>query len=180
MKKFSPCFFLLFFLVLAGPARAMTPGPDSCGCTGADFSTRWKKATTVFTGTVQGITNPQKFVRQREADPPTEVTLTVQETYKGGAEKTFVLNTSQTHYTCTGFPFEVGKQYLVFAYERKDGTYTPQSLYKYPVGTFDVNGLCGGTKEFSQAAADAKLIALEWKDKLKGSLLSKLVPPPEE
>lgn len=71
------------------------------------------------------------------------------------AQKTFVLRTSRMKYTCSGYPFNEGERYLVFAYHRQPGGRSdPTDLYGFPQDTYGVGGLCGGTKEVAKAAAD--------------------------
>jgi hypothetical protein len=149
-------FTLLFLASLApAPARAEDPPLPACACTEKSFDVRYDHADAIFAGTVTGIAPVRAFARNGQSDPPVEVTFAVDEAYKGlGGAKTFTLHTSLANKTCTGYPFRKGAQYLVFAYRRGDFEYRPESLYRFPEGTYDVEGLCGGTKAFSTAAAE--------------------------
>lgn len=154
--------YLAIALLAARPAGAT----QACTCAEEPLARRWADATAVFTGTVTAITPARAFSRKTpaaagfksggEADPPVTVTLQIDESYKGGqaAHDSFTLHTSLNRYTCMGYPFETQGKYLVFAYQRADFKSSRQSLYNFPAGTFDVGGLCGGTKPFEQAAED--------------------------
>lgn len=156
--------FILFYVVLclawASPALA-----QKCACTEADLQSRYATADAIFTGTVSDIHTIEKYVEYGNKDLPVEVTIEVDESFKKAqAGKPFVLKTSLTRDTCTGHPFEKGKRYLVFAYMRRAETFEYWSLYLFPSGTYDVGGLCGGTKLFddAQSAQDiAQIRALQ-------------------
>lgn len=164
--KGAKLFFFLAAVLFFQPAFAGI----NCGCAEESFDRRWEKADAVFIGTVKEVKVAESFTRYKEADLPVEVTLSIDTPYKKGEEgdeKTFVIHTSLTHYTCTGFPFEKDQKYLVFAYQRRAYDYIPQSLYKFPSGSYDVGGFCGGTKEFVKAESDLQDIAATLKKDTK-------------
>lgn len=151
----------------ASPVNAAKDNPfPACACAERPFSARQRDATAIFTGTVTEILPDQEILdapkggtwnkRTPQADIPVRVTLAIDKVYKGVAEadKDFILHTSLTEYTCAGHPFEAGKGYLVFAYvqdaKREDRT----SIYSFPSGSYEVGGLCGGTKELLDARED--------------------------
>jgi hypothetical protein len=144
---------------ISGLQPVLAADPRACACLGKSLDVRWEDATAVFTGTVQEIASPKNFPKKERTDPPIIVTLSVDKAYKGTEGKeTFTLYTSLTQYTCTGYPFEKGKQYLVFAYQRQKDHADPSSFYHFHTGTYDVGGLCGGTKELESAAEDLQAL----------------------
>lgn len=144
----------------------------ACACAERPIEARYRDATAVFTGTVKSIRPDEAILgaiagggtwnkRRPQADAPVVVDLEVDRMYKGKAQKDnmFVLHTSLTEYTCSGHPFVEGKGYLVFAYVQDEAWEDRTSLYTFPSGTFEVGGLCGGTKDISKAGADLAAIA---------------------
>lgn len=183
MRRVRQVFSVLTGLVLGLSGHALAAEPPRCVCTPDSFENRWAVADAVFTGTVTGIRVIEERVEYGARDLPVEVTLQVNAPYKNAAEETpFVLMTSLTRDTCTGHPFAEGEKYLVFAYMRKAETYELWSRYNFPSGTYDVGGLCGGTKAFSDPATgeDLKKIAREIdaaeEEKPLGGLLGKIAP----
>lgn len=168
-------FSILAVLVLAAPAARS----EGCVCSPDPFENRWNKADAVFVGTVVKIEEKREYLRKDNAnDMPVSVILRVDERFKGpdtvAKDRGFQLQTSLTRDTCTGHPFEQDKQYLVFAYQRSPDKFDPTSLYNMPSGSYDVGGLCGGTKNMKndQAIAEVakirKKLAAEPEDKPKG------------
>lgn len=144
---------LLGFLctVLSAPAFAKAP----CTCAESDLTLRAERADVIFTGRVDTIETQSDFIKPYVADTPVKITLNISTPIKGlQNEKAFTLMTSLTRDTCTGHPFIEDENYLVFAYQRKDGTFESWSLYNFSNGTYDVGGLCGGTKKLSDAKND--------------------------
>jgi hypothetical protein len=162
----------IFFLTFAVPARAGDPPPMPCGCTEKAVSVRFHDADAVFTGTVREIASENTVIRKgsgrwskrlMQADPPVTVMLDIDKSWKGvPAKKTeLTLHTSLTKYTCAGYPFEKGRKYLVFAYRREESQHDDTTLYSYEPGTYEVGGLCGGTKEIEKADDDLAHIKAE-------------------
>jgi hypothetical protein len=161
MRIFAVVSIFAALMAAALPARAA-----SCVCSPDPFDNRWRAVSTIFTGTVESIDEMHEYLRKANAhDIPVKVVLKVTERFKGAATKgeTFVLHTSLTVDTCTGHPFEVGGEYLVWAYRRDEGVYETWSLYNMPSGSYDVGGLCGGTKKMSAAEASAEIAVIRKK-----------------
>lgn len=175
----------LALLLAAFPARADDAPVSACSCTPRAFAARFQGASAVFTGTVREIEVQDKLTKKgngrwsktlMQADPPVTVTLDILTPYKGvGQKKTFTLNTSLTKYTCSGYPFTEGRDYLVFAYRRDDPGTESTSLYGFPPDTYEVGGLCGGTKEIEKAADD--LARMKPEDVAAEAALEKEAPP---
>ena len=145
---------LLAVLMLGSPAARAA----GCTCSPEPFRNRWNAVDAVFTAHVVGIKELHQYIRKGNAnDIPVSVLLKVTERFKGPdtvkKDSGFELLTSLTRDTCTGHPFEEGKDYLVWAYKRQEEKFDATSLYNMPAGSYDVGGLCGGTKAMSEAEA---------------------------
>lgn len=140
---------LAFLLLLPLPASA---GMLPCTCMPDTFDNRWRDAEVVFAGTLRKMEQSKEYPALDE-DIPLEATFVVDDAYKGiKTGESFTLHTSLTRRTCTGHPFEPWGKYVVFAYRRKTETFEYWSLYNFPSGTYDVGGLCGGTKKLTDPA----------------------------
>lgn len=147
--------FLSFLIVLSALIAAPAAAKPPCTCAESSFDNRFDRADVIFTGTVSSIEKLDSFVKPYVADIPVKVTLDINTTFKGlDDEKTFTLMTNLTRDTCTGHPFVAGEKYLVFSYRRKEGVFEHWSMYNFSNGTYDVGGLCGGTKKISDAKDD--------------------------
>lgn len=179
MRFLKKIIFLLCLgtLLLFAEGACAQDGTQKCNCTPKTLEARRNDADAVFLGTVKNIEVVEKFVQYGTDDLPVTVTFLVDDGYKGAETgKTFTLHTSLTRETCTGHPFVKWKKYLVFAYARKEETYETWSLYNFPSGTFDVGGLCGGTKLITdpRAAQDVKILQNRAAPARKGGVLRRL------
>jgi hypothetical protein len=150
-----------------------------CACTEKSFAARWTEADAVLAGEVTDITMVDKKPDWGGDDPKAVVTLRVNEAYKGLAdETTFTLHTTITRYTCMGYPFKKGGQYLVFAYARKTAKRDDDALsgYTFPAGTYGTGGLCGGAKPFTAAADDLKIINEKLRSERASTFGGKILP----
>lgn len=150
-------------LLIGIPSASHAAMPlSTCTCAADTLERRWDASVAVITGTVTDIKVVDKYVRYGSKDLPVEVTLQVNDVYKGKEiGKTFTLFTSITKVTCTGHPFELGKKYLIYAYQRQDAKFERWSLYEFPTGTYDVGGLCGGTQPFDEVALAQELAEIK-------------------
>ena len=157
---------LLVMMLIPLPVLAWEERPDAkCVCAPRPLDARWKMATVIFTGTVRSIDVIKIQVQRGNVDLPVSVSLAVDDVYKGKVKsgEAFELQTNLTKETCTGHPFEKGRKYLVFAYERSEDVVEDWSLYPLPSGTFDVGGLCGGTKDMEDKTVPAEIEQLKIK-----------------
>lgn len=157
---------LLALLIALPPAPVLAkdPRPEAaCACAPRPLEARWKEATAIFTGTITSIEVIKIQVQRGNVDLPVKVKLAVDDVYKGELKsgETFELQTSLTRETCTGHPFEDRRKYLVFAYVRSEDTVEDWSLYPLPSGTYDVGGLCGGTKDMDDKSVPAEIEQLK-------------------
>ncbi len=157
---------LLALLLIPLPALAKDPRPEAaCVCAPRPLDARWKDATNIFTGTVRSIDVIKIQVQRGNVDLPVKVAVAIDEVYKGEVKKgeAFELQTNLTRETCTGHPFVQGHRYLVYAYRRDEEYVEDWSLYPLPSGTFDVGGLCGGTKDMEDKSVPEEIEQLKVK-----------------
>lgn len=135
-----------------GRAAAAAP-VCTCVTMRADFNYRTYSA--VFIGKaaeIEYLDPPEKY-----AEPRIVVTFKVRRSWKGAPVGEFFLHTIYNSYTCNGYYFEKGKEYLVFA--RRNGehdakAFAPHALPEVSYGT----SLCSGTKLLADAAKDIKIL----------------------
>ncbi|MDI1228733.1 MAG: hypothetical protein PSY14_13715 [bacterium] len=162
---------LALLLLMSLPAAAAQK-QTRCSCMADPLPKRWEKADGVFTGTVMETLEVKLWSQRGNADLPLVVTVRVDEGFKG-VEKgnTFKFHSNKHVNTCMGADYEIGKSYLFFAYQRVPDVYERWSLYEFPSGTYDVGGLCGGTRA-SDDPATAEEIAAFAKLPKDGKLLT--------
>ena len=138
-----------FIHLTANPALA-------CSCTSPPTDAALKNSDVVFSGRVVGIKyldDPQ----QRNPEPRTVVTFKVFRSWKGVSTQEFVLHTVDNHWTCQGYYFREGKDYLVFAFRHNAESAKRLQPYKLPEKSWGVS-LCGRTKLLSEAAKDLEIL----------------------
>jgi hypothetical protein len=152
---------LSLLLLISLPAFAAQKRTQ-CSCMADTLEKRWEKSGAVFTGTVSEAAEVKEWSQRGNADLPLIVRVTVDQGYKG-VEKgnTFVFHTNKSVNTCMGAEYTVGKSYLFFAYQRVPDIYERWSLYDFPSGTYDVGGLCGGTRASDDPATAAEIAEIE-------------------
>lgn len=107
---------------------------EACSCVGfgpACTEAVSPRVSAVFLGTVVSISSSFRLPRSldtRELSASlfggmVDVTLTVQEAYKGVSSKEVVVSTNRAESAC-GFPFKMGEQYVVYANEQKGKLFT--------------------------------------------------------
>lgn len=154
MRTLTAIFLLIALALPADAAQQRT----KCTCMPDTLEKRWEASGAVFTGTVSEAVEVKEWSQRGNADLPLVVTVKVDEGHKG-VEKgnTFKFYTNKHVNTCMGADFEIGKSYLFFAYQRVPDIYERWSLYDFPSGTYDVGGLCGGTRASDDPAAIAEI-----------------------
>jgi hypothetical protein len=133
-------------LVIAGSVLLFSRPAFACDCVTGPIPQVFKATDLVFSGIVTTVrlANPQQF----EGEAPTVVELTVRRPWKGVQAATVTLRTQRNRYSCEGFEFVVGQEYLVFANRNPPGRYGLSA----GTTTFGVS-LCGGTTPLSQRTA---------------------------
>ncbi|MCI0412134.1 hypothetical protein L0222_04940 [bacterium] len=137
--------FELFFLVLILPALSYP-----CSCVFPTFEEQWETASAVFRGKVIRV-EPQQEGKRR-------IELEVVKNWKGPDEKVISVFSAEDSAMC-GYPFETGKEYLVFA-TGKDKLHV---------------SLCSRTKQIAEADEDLHLL-----EKKEGKKESKRDPFSEQ
>jgi hypothetical protein len=134
-------------------ARAAAAPACTCVTLRADASYRGHDA--VFAGTateVEYLDPPETH-----SEPRIVVTFEVRRSWKGAAAGEFFLHTNYNSYTCQGYYFKKGKEYLVFARRNKEPhakAFAPHALPEVSYGT----SLCSGTKLLADAGEDVKIL----------------------
>jgi hypothetical protein len=86
----------------------------ACDCVGPSGKQAITPSSAAFRGTVTGI--EYLDVKNAAAEPRIIVTFTVSRVWSGGVKKSFILHTTENSWTCAGYYFIKGKEYLVVAY----------------------------------------------------------------
>lgn len=86
----------------------------ACDCNGPSGKNAIRKGSVAFRGTVINIEYLDTKPDVRE--PRIIVTFSVSRVWTGGVKKTFLLHTTENHFTCAGYYFLKDKEYLVVAH----------------------------------------------------------------
>jgi hypothetical protein len=141
-------FLVLLFMacLLLGPRTAA-----ACDCVGPRGKAALVSAKTAFSGKVIKITyidNPE----QSNPEPRIIVTFRVYRVWKGEPGTETVLHTVFNKWTCNGYGFKEGEDYLVFAHANDSET---AKMFPKAKNTLGV-GTCGGTAPLADAQGDVK------------------------
>ncbi|MGH9970194.1 MAG: hypothetical protein ACREBG_20695 [Pyrinomonadaceae bacterium] len=120
-------------LILSSPAAA-------CSCLGRSGKAALKESQVAFRGTVAKVDYLDPDTDQSE--PRIVVTFLVSRVWKGPVRKKIVLHTIYNKYSCEGFYFQKGREYLVFAYANTESMAKRFLHVKNSLGT----DICYGTK----------------------------------
>ena len=145
MNKFPALVFMACLLLGAGRAAA-------CDCTGPRGKDALVNAKVAFSGKVIEI----KYLddpEQTTPEPRIIVTFRVYRVWKGEPERKIVIHTVFNKWTCVGYSFMEGEEYLVFAYD--NGPAYEAEMFP---GTKNTLGAwtCGGTFPLADAQGDVK------------------------
>lgn len=115
-----------------------------------------KEADVVFRGVVDNLIyldHPEKA----ETEPRIIVTFKVVEAWKGAAVKIYTIHTTHNKFSCNGYVFKSGEEYLVYSrYNRRADNFLAR-LFAPENPTLGVK-IYGGTKPISKAEEDLKLL----------------------
>jgi hypothetical protein len=108
-----------FFLIVLVYSSAM-----ACECEIHKHRIDFRRATAVFIGTVTSITEPAVPEDIEDMKPQFSrlIKLKVDKRYKGGSIENEAVWSYEIPYSCGGFTFEVGKQYLIYIYRAQKGS----------------------------------------------------------
>jgi hypothetical protein len=134
-------------LMFVFPLQAM-----ACSCVGPRGKAAVKASLVAFRGTVTKIDYLDPDTAQSE--PRIIVTFLVSRVWKGLVRREIVLHTIYNKYSCAGFYFQKGKEYLVFAYPTEDHMAKRFSPAKNTLGT----NICTGTNLIESAQDDLREI----------------------
>lgn len=110
------CFLILVFSPFSLACSCAGFGPACTEVVSPDVSA-------VFLGTVTAIRPSARVPRSQYFGDMLDVTMSVQESYKGKSTKEVVISTASSEAAC-GFPFQIGKQYIVYANEHEHVLFT--------------------------------------------------------
>lgn len=135
MKKITISLFAGIVIVLSIQANIAL----ACDCgASSPIQNRFEQSDAIFSGQVTQVKYLEDKKKIRE--PRTIVTITVLQSWKGVTEPTVEIQTTENAYSCSGYRFKKGDQYLVFGYTQADGSLT--------------TGLCSGTHHLDNATED--------------------------
>jgi len=143
---------LIIALSLAGLIFSSSQQTVACSCDGARGKAAVKASHLAFRGTVTNVDYLDTDTAQSE--PRIIVTFSVSRVWKGSVGREIVLHTIYNKYSCTGFYFQKGKEYLVFAYRNEERMAKNFPLAKNTLGT----NICNGTNLIESAKDDLRQI----------------------
>ena len=149
-------FYLLMLSLSLGFIHLSANEVLACDCVSPPTDAALKNSDVVFSGRVASI----KYLddrQQKNPEPRTVVTFKVFRSWKGISTNSLVLHTVDNSWTCQGYYFREGKDYLVFGSRHNAGSAKRFAPYKLPEKSFGVS-LCGGTKSLSEATKDLEIL----------------------
>lgn len=117
----------------------------ACDCVGPGGKRAMTKVSVVFSGKVKKIEYLEKDSDKTE--PKIKVTFVVSRVWQGDVRKSFVIHTTENKWSCSGYYFSIGSEYLVVAYPNDDKAFKEENN---PKTTFGTNP-CGATKRLEAA-----------------------------
>lgn len=145
MNKFLVLVFMACLLLGARTVAA-------CDCSGPRGKAALENAKVAFSGKVSKIRyldDPE----QTNPEPRIIVTFRVYQVWKGEPKREIVLHTVFNKWTCAGYSFMEGEEYLVFAYD--NGPAYEAKMFPEAKNTLGVNP-CNGTFPLADAQGDIK------------------------
>lgn len=152
MRRVKTARVLTLTLGLAGLVLIFSPQAHACDCTGPRGKAAVKASAVAFRGTVTKVEYLDPDTDRSE--PRIIVTFSVSRVWKGAPRREIVLHTIYNKYSCAGFGFEKGKEYLVFAYFNEAETARKSGRAKKTLGT----NICNGTNLIQHAEDDLREI----------------------
>ena len=143
---------LTIALSLTGLMFIFSSKAIACDCTGPRGKAAVKASFVAFRGIVTKVEYLDPDTAQSE--PRIIVTFSVSRVWKGLVRSEVVLHTIYNKYSCAGFYFQKGKEYLVFAYPNEEDMAKKFPLAKKSLGT----NICNGTNLIELAKDDLREI----------------------
>jgi hypothetical protein len=141
---------LTIVLSLTGLMFIFSSQAIACDCTGPRGKAAVKASVAAFRGIVSKVVYLDPDTAQSE--PRIIVTFSVSRVWKGSVRNEVVLHTIYNKYSCAGFYFQKGKEYLVFAYSNGEDMAKKFPLAKKSLGT----NICNGTNLIELAQDDLR------------------------
>lgn len=138
----------------------------ACECVPRPLDTRFEKADAIFIGVAEEVVEITDYeplpeiADWAENEPAIKVLFKVRRNLKNADAKEFTLHTSYSRSSCSGYMIDEAKEYLVFAYKRRE-TGGQGSSYAFPAGTYGVGGLCGDTASTDWEVTKEEIKTLE-------------------
>ena len=128
--------FSFTILIFSSPALA-------CDCMQPTGKSAIRKDSVAFHGTVTSIEYLDARISKTESkEPRIVVTFSVSRVWHGNVKKTFVLYTTENHWSCTGYYFLKDQEYFVVGYPNDEET---AKRFDGAKNTFGTNP-CGATQ----------------------------------
>jgi hypothetical protein len=136
-------------------ASALLHPVIACSCIPQDSATHaLNESALVFSGKVIDIKYLDKH-DDEHIEPAIVVTFNVYKYWKGLPGTKVKIHTVYNKFSCDGYNFEEGEEYLVYAFKQESKKNFWEWLLNKPAYKYDV-GLCGGTKPLSSADRDLR------------------------
>lgn len=151
LKKTYLIVSLLFVTLAAGLIKPAYV--EACSCVAPQtIQQQLENKTAIFSGTVMSIVDPPMKKQMSSADPVT-IVIDVKQVWKGEVYESTTIQTAVSEVSCGYEDFELGQDFLVFAYSNQEG-----ELF---------TSLCEGNKKLSVASKELTALG-EGKDPLLG------------
>ena len=147
----------IFILIVT--AFAFSSITFACDKTTLKPSEAFKEADIIFSGKVENLRyldDPD----QTKTDPRIIVTFSTIKVWKGTAEKTLTIHTTHNKFTCNGYVFKAGEEYLVYSHYNRRADNILAKFFAPAKPTLGIK-VYGGTKLFSKAKDDIKYLDKE-------------------
>lgn len=150
-----------------------------CDCVPPDVPQAFENADAVFSGKVERITYPEGRA-STSAEPRIIVQIAVSKVWKGGKVQTINLDTVSNAASCSGYWFEEGREYLVYAYRQENGSLNTNICSRTAllerahgdIGILDALAVIPGTEESPETVHIA--VATETNDSIRIRLIEVL------
>jgi hypothetical protein len=128
----------------------------ACSCALITPAEAYASADTVFSGKVENV----QYLDDPEGgrlEPRIIVTFSVNDLWKGGEQSQIIMHTVYNKFSCNGYFFKSGKEYLVYATYNKRAENFLGKLFAPKEPRLGVK-LCSGTKPIEEAGSDLTVL----------------------
>jgi hypothetical protein len=139
--------------VLAAALCVALPA-SACSCTGPRGDKALPAADAVFLGKVTAVQLLDPYSDTNGVEPRMLVSFEVSRYWKGSSAKQAQLQTFRNKWSCSGYYFATGREYLVVAYRNEPGT-----AARFPPSDISLGvDICGATRPAVAAEEDLRLL----------------------